>query len=236
GRNYWVRFKVIGYIVAGVLALDLYFAWWGSPTEEASMNEELFPSTTAKLLMPHLDDRHAASGVVFPELPSTNHDRGSLQGGHLGYRRRSSATHGADARSRGLFDEIGDRKADMEQVSSHRSKSSSGAITPHTRQSFLEFRKEGDRQRHASVDAVVGETAAGDAAATRHEHIPIPEMTPQEQHVGRSLTRPDRFDGQRVAVVVPYVGGDLPAWWEVFAEQAKLNVGLVDWIIFCDQA
>lgn len=48
--------------------------------------------------------------------------------------------------------------------------------------------------------------------------------------------RPDPYGGQRVAVVVPYVGRDLPAWWDVFAEQARLNDGLVDWIIFCDKA
>lgn len=47
--------------------------------------------------------------------------------------------------------------------------------------------------------------------------------------------RRDPYNGQRVAVVVPYVGRDLPVWWDVFAEQAKLNVGLIDWIIFCDQ-
>ncbi|CAM9567665.1 unnamed protein product, partial [Laminaria digitata] len=47
--------------------------------------------------------------------------------------------------------------------------------------------------------------------------------------------RTDPYDGQRVAVVVPYVGTELPVWWEAFAEQARFNDGLVDWIIFCDK-
>lgn len=45
----------------------------------------------------------------------------------------------------------------------------------------------------------------------------------------------EMYGGQRVAVVVPYIGNDLPVWWDVFAEQARHNEGLVDWIIFCDQ-
>lgn len=47
--------------------------------------------------------------------------------------------------------------------------------------------------------------------------------------------RQDPYKGQKVAVLVPYVGRDLPVWWDVFAEQAKLNIGLIDWILFCDQ-
>ena len=34
---------------------------------------------------------------------------------------------------------------------------------------------------------------------------------------------------------MPYVGTELPVWWEAFAEQARFNDGLVDWIIFCDK-
>lgn len=43
------------------------------------------------------------------------------------------------------------------------------------------------------------------------------------------------YDGQRVAVVVPYIGDDLPVWWDVFADHARRNHGLVDWVIFCDK-
>lgn len=57
----------------------------------------------------------------------------------------------------------------------------------------------------------------------------------QKSLITQPLLRHDPYDGQRVAVVVPYVGRDLPVWWDVFAEQAKLNDGLIDWIIFCDQ-
>lgn len=60
----------------------------------------------------------------------------------------------------------------------------------------------------------------------------------RQERQGTSITEPlgqDPYDGQRVAVVVPYVGRDLPVWWDVFAEQARLNHGLIDWLIFCDQ-
>lgn len=58
---------------------------------------------------------------------------------------------------------------------------------------------------------------------------------PGAAHVPRPPTQPDPYGGQRVAVVVPYVGSDLPVWWDAFAAQAQLNEGLVDWIIFCDK-
>lgn len=82
--------------------------------------------------------------------------------------------------------------------------------------------------------------ADSNAALITEDSIPGLELG--TAHVPRSLpqprpgqARPDPYDGQRVAVVVPYVGTELPVWWEAFAEQAKFNEGLVDWIIFCDK-
>lgn len=47
--------------------------------------------------------------------------------------------------------------------------------------------------------------------------------------------RTDLHDGPKIAVVVPYARTELPVWWDVFAEHASFNGGLVDWLIFCDQ-
>lgn len=69
--------------------------------------------------------------------------------------------------------------------------------------------------------------AAADAGVRLDERLPGHTAPEPPQH--------DPFGGQRVAVVVPYVGRDLPVWWDAFAEQARLNDGLIDWIIFCDQ-
>lgn len=62
-----------------------------------------------------------------------------------------------------------------------------------------------------------------------YEHHQTQELASAPQPVSHL------YDGHRVAVVVPYVGNDLPVWWNTFAEQARHNEGLVDWIIMCDQ-
>lgn len=62
-----------------------------------------------------------------------------------------------------------------------------------------------------------------------YEHHQIQGLTSAPEPVSHL------YDGQRVAVVVPYIGSDLPVWWDAFTEQARHNEGLVDWIIFCDQ-
>ncbi|CAM9704947.1 unnamed protein product, partial [Discosporangium mesarthrocarpum] len=46
----------------------------------------------------------------------------------------------------------------------------------------------------------------------------------------------DSYGGQKVAILVPYIGAELPVWWDVFAQHAGYNDGLVDWLIFCDEA
>lgn len=68
----------------------------------------------------------------------------------------------------------------------------------------------------------------GLTSETAHVLQPLPQPRPNQ-------SGPDPYDGQRVAVVVPYVGTELPVWWEAFADQARFNDGLVDWIIFCDK-
>lgn len=85
-----------------------------------------------------------------------------------------------------------------------------------------------------SASALYGEQLLHAAAAVDQERAVL-GPNPLAAHVPRPPPRPDPNAGQRVAVVVPYVGSDLPVWWDAFTEQAKHNEGLVDWIIFCDQ-
>lgn len=85
-----------------------------------------------------------------------------------------------------------------------------------------------------SASALYGEQLFDAAAAVDQERVVLGN-NPLAAHVPRPPPIPDPYGGQRVAVVVPYVGSDLPVWWDAFTEQAKHNEGLVDWIIFCDQ-
>lgn len=153
---------------------------------------------------------------------SKNHDRWSWHGGRMGYRRRSAADRYVEMGGRGRFGQDGAREANAEQTLSPHMKFIREAITPQRGQSSTR------PHEHPPAAPVRGVTAA--------DRPSIPGESTPGQQAQRSLMQPDRFDGQRVAVVVPYVGGDLPVWWDAFAEQAKLNDGLVDWIIFCDQA
>ena len=40
-----------------------------------------------------------------------------------------------------------------------------------------------------------------------------------------------RYGGARIAVVVPYVGDQLPAWFSIFAQSCAASAPLVDWLI-----
>lgn len=90
-------------------------------------------------------------------------------------------------------------------------------------------------RRHHSIQVDSKTGVALDDAISERTALSKPGGN-QGGHGSQQLLRLDPFDGQRVAVVVPYVGRDLPAWWDAFAVQAGHNDGLIDWIIFCDQA
>lgn len=84
-------------------------------------------------------------------------------------------------------------------------------------------------------DAIVYQAVSGPAHARAMsffagDETPVPTPSPL-----LPPPAPDPFDGQRVAIVVPYVGRELPVWWDAFVDQAKHNEGLLDWIIFCDK-
>lgn len=104
--------------------------------------------------------------------------------------------------------------------------------------------------QNAKVASRFGGGGSGDTPSTMHgNHVLKSSGTtavdgsddlrsgrnPWGAHVPRPAPRADPYGGQRVAVVVPYVGRDLPVWWDAFAEQARVNDGLMDWIIFCDE-
>lgn len=99
---------------------------------------------------------------------------------------------------------------------------------------FPDFPSNGDLAVSKSHHGAAVAAATDDAGVRLGESIP--RKNPRLAQITPQLPRYDPFSGQRVAVVVPYVGRDLPVWWDAFAEQAKLNDGLIDWIIFCDQA
>lgn len=88
------------------------------------------------------------------------------------------------------------------------------------------------RHEHETKDAF----SSLQAGQSRH----TPAVGPVDRDTGAVATPalmpvPELYDGQRIAVLVPYIGSDLPVWWDAFAEQAGHNEGLVDWIIICDQ-
>ncbi|CAM9662889.1 unnamed protein product, partial [Choristocarpus tenellus] len=43
------------------------------------------------------------------------------------------------------------------------------------------------------------------------------------------------YEEMRLAVVIPYIGSSLPAWFDTFAELAMASSDLVDWIVFCTE-
>lgn len=55
-------------------------------------------------------------------------------------------------------------------------------------------------------------------------------------HGNRVSKKPDEDYGDiRIAFLSPYVGAELPVWFDVFVELAAVNYKLVDWIILCDE-
>lgn len=85
---------------------------------------------------------------------------------------------------------------------------------------------QGERSRHPepSLSSVVN---AGDSAP-----YSTTSAAADQQLLSSTLKA---FNGQRVAVLVPYIGNELPAWWDIFARHASYNEGLIDWIVFCDE-
>lgn len=235
GRGHWVRLKNIGcrislVFVVGALAFDLYFACGGRREGESSARKGgLFSATTAAFFTSsHRANEDSRDGLFpdFPDPPSSS-DRAvprsqkaeHVDDGHTGYSRRPTWDHGAKTGNGPLLNGNGSPQTGLKRASPLIG--SGVVIKPRVGQEAL---AEGEFVAAAATDVGVrlDEPVPGEAAWGS-------QKAPQSlQH--------DPFDGQRVAVVVPYIGRELPVWWDAFAEQARLNDGLIDWIIFCDQA
>ncbi|CAN0257147.1 unnamed protein product, partial [Discosporangium mesarthrocarpum] len=73
------------------------------------------------------------------------------------------------------------------------------------------------------------ETTDKESAARESVGIPVESGIQKEFEESTGSA----YDGLRVAVVIPYIGGQLPAWFDSFAELAAASSDFVDWIIFC---
>lgn len=224
-RSNWCRVSLV--FIVGALAFDLYLACLesraGTPWARKGRLFSFIPSSfwaNPLTFWTKQDSRDA----LFPDFPSNNDQLGSrsphgvhIDDEHKGYTRRPTWDRGAKKGNGPPLTAIGSLQTDAEGES--RPIGNDIEIKPHERQ---------------------GATAAGAAGvAAADVGTRVDEMV-TAQKFWEAPTKPqppqhDPFHGQRVAVVVPYVGRDLPVWWDAFAEQARLNDGLIDWIIFCDQ-
>lgn len=195
-------------MVGGALIIDLYLAFLGSRSEEvpATRRESFLASSSA---VPSSDQRSKdKSGIL--QFPSRT---ANLEDENMDNRRRSIPDLVAANGNAPYFDEDG-----VPETGTERALPSAG-IKQQTGQETVKVGGKHD------VELLDKRTSAITAS-----------IDPWGAQAPSQPTRPDQFNGQKVAVVVPYVGKDLPVWWDAFAEQARLNDGLVDWIIFCDQA
>lgn len=216
-KSNWCRIFLV--FVVGALGFDLYLAGVKSRAGELSAKKGgLLSATTAALLHASRRASQDSRDALFPDLPSNDdqflsrsHHGARVDDERTGYARRSRQRHGSPL---------------------------SGNLSPQidAQPEFLPSGNYVGTKPHEGQ----GATAAGAALAAAADvgvrvDGMIPEEIPWEAQIRSQPLQHDRFYGQRVAVVVPYVGRDLPVWWDAFAEQARLNEGLIDWIIFCDQ-
>ncbi|CAM9110423.1 unnamed protein product [Ectocarpus sp. 13 AM-2016] len=215
GRSYWRRFKVIGCMVGGALIIDLYLAFLGSRSEgvPSTRGESFLASSSAV----SSSDQHSKDGSRILQFPSRT---AALDDENMGIRRRSIPNLVVANGNMPYFDENG-----VPETGTERALPSAG-IKQQTGQATVMVAGEHD------VELLHNRTSA---VASPSEYW-ITGIDPWGAQAPPQPTQPDQFNGQKVAVVVPYVGKDLPVWWDAFAEQARLNDGLVDWVIFCDQA
>ncbi|CAB1119182.1 unnamed protein product [Ectocarpus sp. CCAP 1310/34] len=208
GRRYRRRFKVIGCMVGGALIIDLYLAFLGSRSEESLLVSSSAVSSS---------DQHSKDESRILQLPSRT---AALDDENMGIRRRSIPDLVAVNENMPYFDENGVPQTGTERALP------SASIKQQTGQATVKVAVNHD------VELLENRTSA---VADPTEYW-ITGKDPWRGQAPPQPTQPDQFNGQKVAVVIPYVGKDLPVWWDAFAEQARLNDGLVDWIIFCDQA
>lgn len=231
GRGHWMRLKInvcrISLVfVVGALAFDLYLACLGSRAGEPSDRKGglFFSATTAALFPSSRRTIEASRDGLFPDFPSNSDRVGS---------RSQHSVHLDDGQKDYTLRSIWDRGA----------KKGNEPPLKDNRYPQTDAKRESQPIGHGvefKPHVGHGATAAGQAAAAAdYVGVRLDELIPGENPWGaQTMPQPlqqDPFYGQRVAVVVPYVGKDLPVWWDAFAEQARLNDGLIDWIIFCDQ-
>lgn len=214
-KNHWFRISLV--CVVGALAFDLYLVRLESRAGEQSARKgRLF------------------SAAFSPSPRRTNEDA------------RDAPFPGSSAQHSARFDDGKTRRSVLDRgtvtgtTPSRTAKNSpqTGVELKSPRITDDERIKPNDGQGATAADEAV---AAAAAVGVRLGGL-IPGESPssgakvQPQPLQHDPLQDDPFYGQRVAVVVPYVGRDLPVWWDAFAEQARLNDGLIDWVIFCDQA
>lgn len=244
GKYYWVRVKTVGCMCLAIIMaasiFNLFLAFLSVRAGDASLRRGGLISTITNGFFspprsPPRQTTEYSSGAVFPEgfpapkarIKSSSPRRSYANKGSIGY---PSVWDRVPANGNSLlFDENGASETGIEQVPSAVGKGLGikQGVGPESMTAGVQ------------LNGPPGSTGAVATAAVEVVARPIKFSTPEGSiwdNTPQSTVRPDPFDGQRVAVVVPYIGTDLPVWWDAFAEQARLNDGLIDWIIFCDQA
>ena len=243
----WIRFKAIGsrvslVIVVGALLFDVYLlkvAFSGARGKQppnGGFSGEALPSRWAQGTRAGEGngkkshdgrDSPAETWPSRPELPQVSPDQ------------RESSTWTGQLRSIwGRVTAIDDNDPPINEPGTSKAGAERDLLSHHaipSKGGFLSRFSAASRKRKSTSN---GQQPLGtERKVALHPTEMIPGLELGTTYVPRPLPQPraDPYDGQRVAVVVPYVGSELPVWWEAFAEQARFNDGLVDWLIFCDK-
>jgi len=210
GRRSWVRLKVIGF------KISLLFV-------AGALIFDLYLACLGS----HTNE-DSGDDILFASFPTENNQLGQISQSSIGAR----YSQGRDR----------DTRNNAALFKGNPSKSASGRASPPffghglgIKHQVTQASVKAGEQQSIEVNPPKKTGWALDDAISKPRRFP----KPREDRAGRGpqqLLGLDPFGGQRVAVVVPYVGRDLPAWWDAFADQAGHNDGLFDWIIFCDQA
>ena len=249
GCGRWVRLKGVGsrvslIIVVGALLFDVYLlkvAFSGArgkhlPNGGGSFSGKPLSSGWTQGVVSGNgkgDDRDASIARTWStrptepsRVPPEEEGSGTWAGTLRSFWSRVTAIGNSSPTSEGDTPKTG---AEWDPVS-HRTQTSEGFLSRFIGRSLERKPKISGQQLLVTDNAVLNNEDSFPGLTSEKAHVPRPLPQPRP-----SQSRLDPYDGQRVAVVVPYVGTELPVWWEAFAEQARFNDGLVDWIIFCDK-
>lgn len=237
--RYVVRFKILGrvclVVIVAASTFNLYLSCLSTRVGGVSFKRAGLLSAVNELLFS--SSRQAtkdAGGIIFPEgFPAPRARMESSPGGSsyahdgsIGDPRRSIWDRVAEGGNALVFDQNG-----ASETGTKRGAPSVGKTFGISQLAGKEPTTAGAQHNDRPYAAV----EATEQVLVPRDEFSILEGSTRVANIIQTPLQSDPFDGQRVAVVVPYIGRDLPVWWDAFAEQARFNDGLIDWIVFCDE-